>query len=186
MRDSHAVCWRRLDVPGHDGARLQRTAAGWRISGTAICTTGGEATVLTYGIECDERWRTRTGMVRGFIGPREVVRDLFVDDAGRWYMNGVECPAVAGAVDLDLEFSPATKLLPVRRLQLDVGDEAAVRAAWLRFPVLTIEPLEQRYRRLDQCRYRYESARGAFSCDITVDSEGFVDTHGDLWTVERG
>jgi hypothetical protein len=101
-------------------------------------------------------------------------------------MNGVACPAVAGAVDLDLEFSPATKLLPMRRLQLEVGDEAAVRAAWLRFPVLAIEPLEQRYRRLDQCRYRYESARGASSCDITVDAEGFVATHGDLWTVERG
>jgi len=186
MRESHEVCWRRLDVPGHDGARLQRTAAGWRVAGTSVCAPGGMPSVLAYSIDCDERWRTRTATVRGFIGSRDVVRDVFVNDTGRWYVNGVECPAVEGAADLDLEFSPATNLLPVRRLELAIGDQAAVHAAWLRFPTLTMEPLAQRYHRMEQRRYRYESARSHFACDLTVDVAGFVTDYGDIWTVESG
>lgn len=142
--------------------------------------------VLAYSIDCDERWRTRTATVRGFIGSRDVVRDVFVNDTGRWYVNGVECPSVEGAADLDLEFSPATNLLPVRRLELAIGDQAAVRAAWLRFPTLTMEPLAQRYHRMEQRRYRYESARSHFACDLTVDVAGFVADYGDIWTVESG
>ena len=73
------------------------------------------------------------------------------------------CPAVAGCVDLDLNFSPSTNLLPIRRLNLSVGQEAAVRAAWLRFPSFILEPLEQLYRRVDATTYRYESAGAGLS-----------------------
>jgi hypothetical protein len=84
-------------------------------------------------------------------------------------------------VDLDLNFSPSTNLLPIRRLRLDVGQEAAVRAAWLRFPGFTLEPLEQRYRRTADDAYRYESAGGAFVRDLTVNDEGFVVRYPGLW-----
>ena len=33
-----------------------------------------------------------------------------------------------------------------------------MKAAWLRFPGFTLEPLEQLYRRVDDVIYRYESA----------------------------
>ena len=48
---------------------------------------------------------------------------------------GADSRAVDGCRDIDLNFSPSTNVLPIRRLSLDVGDQAAVRAAWLRFPV---------------------------------------------------
>src|SRR5438132_1248052 len=82
--------------------------------------------------------------------------------ARRWRLNGTECPAVAGCIDVDLNWSPSTNLLPICRLGLAPGQEAGVRAAWLRFPSFTLEPLEQRYRRLDAATYRYESGGGAF------------------------
>src|SRR5438093_248859 len=85
---------------------------------------------------------------------------------GRWTPNGTECPAVAGCVDLDLNFSPSTNLLPIRRLDLPIGGRAAVRAAWLRFPGFTLEPLEQVYHRIDEGTYRYESAGGSFIAEL--------------------
>jgi hypothetical protein len=93
---------------------------------------------------------------------------------------------LAGCVDLDLSFSPATNLLPVRRLALPVGQAAPVRAAWLRFPECRLEPLEQRYHRMDAERYRYESGAGTeiFRAELRVTSVGFVAEYAGRWRVE--
>ena len=60
-----------------------------------------------------------------------------------------------------------------------------VRAAWLAFPALELEPLEQVYAHLDGGRYRYES-EGGFTADLETRSDGFVTRYGDLWFVETG
>ena len=76
------------------------------------------------------------------------------------------------------------QLAPIRRLNLDVGASADVRAAWVRFPELTVEVLEQRYTRLSKDLYRYESDGGNFCRDLTVHSSGFVVKYPDLWDAE--
>ena len=54
-------------------------------------------------------------------------------------------------------------------------------AVWVRFPDLSVEALPQRYTRLDQRRYRYESDNGAFTTEIDVDDVGLVVRYGDMW-----
>jgi hypothetical protein len=110
---------------------------------------------------------------------------IVIDSARRWWLNGKECAAVAGCSDLDLNFSPSTNLLPIRRLNLAVGQEASVRAAWLRFPSFKLEPLEQIYRRTGPSVYRYESAGGKFVTDLEVDEAGFVTDYPNVWRVEE-
>src|SRR5262245_13826640 len=126
MADLTAI-WRRLDVPGHEAARLSREGSGWRLAGTAIFASDGRASRLDYSVVTDERWRTLAGAVTGWAGADPVAVEVTAA-AGRWRLNGSECPAVAGCVDLDLNFSPSTNLLPIRRLELAVGAEAPVRA----------------------------------------------------------
>ena len=70
-----------------------------------------------------------------------------------------------GCDDVDFSFTPATNLLPIRRLRLAEGARTGVRAAWLAFPALELEPLEQVYAHLDGGRYRYES-EGGFTADL--------------------
>ena len=91
---------------------------------------------------------------------------------------------MAGCIDLDLNFSPSTNLLPIRRLDLPVGQGAGVRAAWLRFPSFTLEPLEQIYRRTDVATYRYESAGGRFAVELQVNAAGLVTRYENFWQVE--
>jgi hypothetical protein len=93
---------------------------------------------------------------------------------------------VEGCGDLDLNFSPSTNLLPIRRLNLAVGEEARVRAAWLRFPSFALEPLEQIYRRVDTTTYRYESAGAKFVTELKVNAAGFVTRYPNFWEVEVG
>jgi hypothetical protein len=105
-------------------------------------------------------------------------------DGENWTANGVDIPAVAGCLDVDLGFSPATNLLPIRRLGLKVGESAAVRAAWVHFPELTVQLLEQTYTRLADDKYRYESGGGSFRRELKVDDKGFVLEYPDLWYAE--
>ena len=47
--------WRRLDLPGHEIARLARRDHGWELSGTALFTDGQEPCRLDYAVACDAR-----------------------------------------------------------------------------------------------------------------------------------
>jgi len=91
---------------------------------------------------------------------------------------------VTNCGDIDLGFSPSTNLLPIRRLKLEVGGSAVVRAAWVRFPDFTLEPLEQTYTRVGADTYRYESDSGRFKRDLTVNDAGFVLDYPDMWIAE--
>jgi len=181
-----AILWRRLDAPGHESCRLFSKGSAWHLVGTAVFAHDRQPCRLDYVVVCDSNWRTTSGRVTGWVGGRALELELAVDSARRWRLNGAECPAVTGAIDLDLNFSPSTNLLPIRRLGLAVLHEAEVQAAWLRFPSFTLEPLTQRYRRLDATTYRYESAGGKFVTELRVNPAGFVTRYGDYWEAEAG
>src|ERR671934_1946510 len=113
-----SVLWRRLDQPGHETARVLFRDSCWHLTGTAIFVHNREACRLDYLVVCDSGWRTISGRVARWVADQDVDIELFFDSARRWRLNG----------------SPSTNLLPIRRLGLAVGQEAKVRAAWLRFP----------------------------------------------------
>lgn len=171
---SASILWRRLDRPGVESARLERTEGGWTLAGAAVFTHEDRLCRLYYEVRCDGAWHTTAARVAGFVGGDAVEVAIEADGTGGWRMNGEACPQVEGCIDVDLNFSPSTNLLPIRRLRLGVGEEAEVRAAWLRFPGFALEPLEQRYRRTAEDGYRYESAGGAFVRDLAVNADGFV------------
>ena len=59
-----------------------------------------------------------------------------------------------------------------------------MRAAWVRFPELTLEVLAQVYTRVGERTYLYESAHGAFRRELTVNESGFVLEYPDFWQAE--
>jgi Uncharacterized protein conserved in bacteria len=113
-----------------------------------------------------------------------VALEIARSPTGAWTVGGQRVTSLDGCDDVDLSFSPATNLLPLRRLSLAVGESAAARAAWVQFPDLTTEVLEQVYTRLSPERYLYESADGSFRRVLTVDAVGFVSDYPDLWHAE--
>ncbi len=183
---SASVLWRRLDQPGHESARLFSRDARWHLTGTAVFVQEQQPCRLDYLVVGTSRWETVSGRVTGWVGQTLVEIELAVDSARRWRLNGRDCPAVTGCIDLDLNFSPSTNLLPIRRLGLAVGQAAEVRAAWLRVPSFALEPLAQVYCRLDATTYRYESAGGEFVTELEVNAAGFVTRYPKFWEVEAG
>jgi hypothetical protein len=181
---AHTILWRSLAWPGHEAARAYRQGADWHLAGTAVFMHQAEPCRLGYHIVCDSAWHTQRGSVSGWVGARSIEVEVSVDHAGQWRLNDTACPQVAGCTDLDLNFSPSTNLLPIRRLNLAVGASAPVRAAWLRFPSFELEPLEQTYTRLSATAYRYESAGGSFVAELQVNEVGLVTQYAGLWQAE--
>lgn len=180
------ILWRRLDQPGHETARLFRLPSGWVLSGGAVFGHNNLACKLDYLIQCDSSWRTLSAQVAGWVGGETIDLNLEVGPDQRWTVNQVEITEVEGCIDLDLNFSPSTNLLPIRRLLLAGGEAREVKAAWLRFPSFKLEPLQQVYRRLDATTFRYESAGGQFVTELKVNELGFVTEYPGIWIVEAG
>lgn len=179
-----SVVWRRLDKPGHEFARLFFDHACWHLNGTAIFIQAKQPCCLDYELKCNSGWETLSGRVSGWVGETAIKTEISVDSNRRWLLDGQECIHAAGCIDLDLNFSPLTNTLPIRRLNLKVGEKAEVRAAWLKFPSFEIEPLEQSYYRIDAATYRYESGGGRFVADLKVNETGFVTSYPNVWQIE--
>jgi len=179
-----SILWRSLDRPGHEFARLLFQSPDWHLHGTAVFEHDQQPCRLDYELICDAQWRTVSAKVAGWVGSKAIEIALAVDVDKRWQFNQQDCFDVTGCIDLDLNFSPSTNLLPIRRLELAVGQEAEVRAAWLRFPSFQLEPLAQIYRRLDETTYRYESAGGRFVAELKVNPAGLVTVYPNIWQAE--
>jgi uncharacterized protein len=105
--------------------------------------------------------------------PRELA------ELGRVWSETERPPEYSDCVDVDLSFTPATNTLPIRRLGLDIGEEAEIHVAWLVWPELTVQRVLQRYTRLAADRYRY--TQDEFEAELTVDRQGLVLEYEGLW-----
>lgn len=179
-----SILWRCFVFPGHEACRLVSQGSDWHLEGTAVFSHEGQVCRLAYQVICDSTWQTVSARVEGWVGRRVIEVQIKTDGKGHWWLNDAEQPAVSGCTDIDLNFSPSTNLLPIRRLDLAVGQAADVKAAWLRFPSFELEPLSQQYQRLEENIYRYESAGGQFVAELKVNGSGFVIDYPSLWQVE--
>ncbi|HET6861536.1 MAG TPA: putative glycolipid-binding domain-containing protein [Pyrinomonadaceae bacterium] len=180
-----AIVWKSIFLNGHEYCRVLHDASFNFLVGSAIFSKDQRPTRLDYSIKCDSHWRSLSAEVSGWLGDEQVDLQIFVKDGRFWFLNGEEQKELEGCVDVDLNFSPSTNLLPIRRLNLRVGEVAEVKAGWLRFPSFKLEPLRQSYRRIDETTYRYESGGGTFGKDLRVNPMGLVTSYPDIWEVER-
>jgi hypothetical protein len=182
---TQSILWRNIHLPGHEACRLSLQGAEWHLEGTAVFSHLHQPCRLSYLVVCEENWNTAGARISGWVADTAVDIDLVVDREHRWRLNGIEQPTVTGCFDVDLNFSPSTNLLPIRRLNLAVGQGALVKAAWLKFPSFELEPLSQVYSRIDESTYRYESGGGQFTADLKVDRVGFVRDYPAIWQTEE-
>jgi len=176
------VFWHRGEPPGTESFLLSSDEGGWHLEGDIVALLDQEPAHVRYRIHCDPAWQTLAAEIsQEHAGVRRELH-ITVRDRGRWWVEGEEDARLSGCTDIDLEISPSTNTIPIRRLNLGVGKEDEVTAAWVRFPGLTLEPLLQRYSRT--AAYRYHYASGNFATDIEVDDVGLVTRYEGAWIRE--
>lgn len=158
----------------------------WLMWGTALLADQGEPVQITYRITCAEDWSTRGVVLNLMRGEHRAQRMADLRD-GVWQIYPEANHSLAGCTDLDLGFTPSTHTLPIKRLNLPVGQSADITAAWLRYPELEFVPLRQRYTRLEERLYLYESLDSGYRARLEVDDFGLVTHYESRWTaVARG
>jgi uncharacterized protein len=175
------LIWRRLDTPGTEYFDMRQSTEGWDLSGTVAVALDGVPLLVQYTVVCELDWETRQVEVTTRSGETKRQLQLSVRDTS-WSSGGRRLPQLDRASDVDLGVTPSTNTLPIRRLQLKVGEHADLKVAWVRFPDLEVILSNQRYTRLTEDTYRYES--GSFQKDIEVDDAGLVVTYPDLFVRE--
>ena len=175
------ICWNRLDVPGHDACRLQQVAGGWRLSGVALYQEKGELAALSYDVFHDGNWLTKTARISGWSGRRDIDLDIRRDAGGVWFCNDQQVDAVAGCLDIDLGFTPATNTNAIRRMKQAVGDAQKVMIAWIDTEDWQLKPLEQQYHLRADGIYDYGAPTQDFHSTLRVDDHGLVTDYAGLW-----
>jgi hypothetical protein len=182
MSDGAFAFWRRLDRPGHDAARLFRSATGWTIEGHAAFHEHGP-TGLWYLVELAPDFTTIGATVEGHRSGEEFLH-RFSREGGNWSLDGEKVAGLGDLVHLDFGFTPATNLQQVRHAGLGVGEEAEISAAWFDIGEASLVRLPQQYRRIAEDRYWYRSPMGGYEAVLEMARNGFVRLYPELWEME--
>ena len=173
------ACWQHLGArSGFEVAYFRGLEDGWAVDGTTAAVEDGQTWVVSYSIRLDAAFFTRSARIAGrtAAGPRETV--LEADGAGGWLVDGDPAPYLDGCLDVDLESSAMTNTLPVHRLRLAAGGSADAPAAYVRALDLSVDRLEQTYRRIadegTQQRYDYAAPAFGFTSLLVYDESGLV------------
>ncbi|SHN45592.1 putative glycolipid-binding domain-containing protein [Cryptosporangium aurantiacum] len=142
-----------------------------------------------YTLATDDRWATTSleiltegaGWSRSLRLTRQTGRDPWKVRASETGTlagppAGAEYPETfADALDVDIEFSPLTNTLPIRRLDLlkqPVGSEFELNVVFVELPSLAVIANSQRYAAAGDGQVGFRS--GDYRVQIAVDPDGYV------------
>lgn len=176
--ESFSVLWTSAELGSAEHVVIDRHADGALLSGITVVAFDHQPAHIRFSVSVDADWRTQSVDVE-VVGQGRAAIQMRVDEAG-WTVNGVRRTDLAGCVDVDLGWTPATNTLPIRRLGLEVGESVEITAAWLRFPELVVVASQQRYVREGESTWRYVSGEHDFV--LETNDHSVVTTYGEgLW-----
>lgn len=182
MSDSIHAFWRRIDLPGHDAARLSRIGDGWTLEGYAAFRENGP-TGVRYTVELGADFETLGATVAGHRAGRSFRHELRRAN-GEWSLDGEAVPGLGDLVHLDFGFTPSTNLQQLLQADLAIGEEADIPAAWFDIGEVTLVRLPQHYRRTAADRYHYSSPSTGYEATLEMAASGFVRLYPGLWEME--
>ena len=175
--------WRWIWLPdlgaGAEQFRFRAMPGGYEARGDVVATLEGAPLNASYNVEADSAWKTRRVRVEIKDGAG---LEILSDGAGHWRRaDGRALPQLDGCIDPDISMTPYTNTLPIRRLRLKIGEAAEIKVAYVLVPELSLRATPQRYSRIGDRAWRFESLDSGFTADLTVDGDGFVTEYPGLF-----
>jgi hypothetical protein len=180
------VGWTAIQWPGLEHVIVSADESAWRAHGRVIVAEEQLASI-EYELECDAGFRISglTISVTQSAGRTSLV--LAPGGDGHWDANGQARPDLDGCIDLDINCTPLTNTLPIRRLDWSPGQARDLDIAYVSVPDLVVSRARQRYTLLGRDAgdglgpsvFRYES--GSFRADLPVDRHGLVLDYPGIW-----
>lgn len=151
------------------------------MSAESVCLSpnGDDRFAVWYQVECDSAWGT-TRLRARLIGDSS--KDIDVScKGGMWSGKDGPISELDGCTDVDISVTPFTNTLPIKRLQLSIGQVADIKVAYLKVPDFELVADPQRYTRIATNLYKFESVDTDFVAEIEVDQNDLVATYPGLF-----
>lgn len=169
------ILWRGVEKPSTERCQMVEDTDSVHVRSTI----DEDGWTYDYELHANDRWEFRTLT----IGTGSRTLSVSRQDRG-WIVDGEPRPDLLEAIEVDISVSPLSNTLPIRRLSLSVGESADITTAYVTLPDLTVTTDPQRYTRLSEREYLYESRDSDFRRTVTVDDSGLVVDYPGLF--ERG
>jgi uncharacterized protein len=175
-----AYRWKRTDVEHGVGMAVVRVGdEGIVVDAHEVVADEGQEWAVRFQVALDADWRTHGVDLTVFDRDGARDRQLRSDGAGSWTVDGQPDPRLDGCLDVDIGAVPITNTFPIRRTRLEPGGAVDLTIAFVDVPDLSVQPLAQTYRRLDDERWEYDDAEfGRY--DLVVDRDGVVVDYSDF------
>lgn len=143
-------------------------------AGLAIGESDGVRFATSYVIGLDGAWQVKSLSLADAGERGEVTR--FVRSAAGWSSSDrdLDLAPFTASIDIDLSCTPFTNTLPIRRLNLAIGEGQDIEVMHFSTPDFRPRIARQRYTRLAERRFLYEDATFDFSAELEVDEDGLV------------
>jgi hypothetical protein len=167
-----SIRWRSLEHGGLEECRVYDWIESIKVRSAVVSQVGQDRLGVFYELSLTPDWTFESILLQRTDGVMSV---LSRGKDGSWFdMQVEELPQLKGCIDIDFEMTPLTNTLPIRRAPLAIGETRRFKMAYIPADSLEPFPAEQIYTRLADRLYRFETADGSFTADITVDEDGLV------------
>jgi hypothetical protein len=161
--DGFTARWDGWDDDHHEELSVAWDNEGWTVSGTVSRYD------VQYVVRLSPIWHVRQFLL--FRDLEEPDLWLGTDGHGRWgEINGAHRVDLDGGIDVALDCTPFTHTIPIRRLELDVGEDSATVLLDIDVETLGVVPSAATYRRVAADRYEVTRADG--TTIVHVDAHG--------------
>ena len=182
------LTWRAEDGHGLEGVRMLPGHGGFRALGRMVRVEPGGDFTASYRLVVGEDGRLSRLSVTSATAQRERHLTINRTDDGVWLTDtgsgtGGTRGDFAGAVDVDLAFSPMFNTLPIRRLGLHRQSvEQTLPMVFVSLPDLELSVVEQTYRTISTLDEGSDHAEvefrwADFTAELVVDAEGLVTSY---------
>lgn len=182
MRADFDVLWRSEANGSLEHFSLTTQGGSRLLEGVVVLEIDGMPAHVRYQVEVDGGWSTKTVVAAVNCGQTER-RIVIQVESDRWAVDGLAREDLTGCVDVDLGWTPATNILPMRRREAPIGRTIETDAAWVRLPELTVTRALQTYERLSETEWVYRSE--SYEAHIVTSPEGLLlDYDAGLWIAQ--
>ena len=196
MSDSaeRIICWTPWSGAGMEMLRFRRGHPGdapYVAAGVVLAIDESGPYRLNYKIKIESNWQARKLTLEVNTAEGTTSRMLRTDGIGHWRDDTTAMlTELNGCLDIDIQATPFTNLLPIRRLKQKAGQQNEIGVVYIEVPSLQISAKRQRYTCLDPLRpaaagvagrYLYEGPIGEFKAELPVEADGMVTDYPDLF-----
>ena len=172
MENITKIKWENWNKDATENLTLRETNEGIFVAST-IESFGEKKFIARYEIICDVAWRVKKFKIE--LVDTQQILELTANGLGVWSDASGIVRALEGAIDVDINVTPFTNTLPIRRLKLKENQSKEIVVVYVSIPEFIISTERQQYTCIIPGKlYRFESLDRNFIREIVVDDKGLV------------